>query len=341
MFRIASPKAIASTTLACAVLLSTPARAGFTAPYTPPWRGAPNTEFAGWESFTSAVGGANLPDVAGSTTDDASLVQLDPAVFLTGGNLYSFSTAIDCRLSNTAPLDARRVALQTSTKGNELDYATVSLVYVDALGVEHTLPWDNHLELARIAGVGFEVESLFEWDLGPVADTIGQFELRFHGAQPSVSLDALLLDVEHAPAPSTYCTAKTNSVGCTPSIGSTGTPSASAPSGFVIHATDVLNQKSGLFFYSQHGKQAVPFQGGTLCVKAPLKRTSVQSSGGNPPPNDCSGAFALDFNAYIHSGADPALGAGDSVQGQWWYRDPGFSPPNNTGFSNAIDIVIG
>ena len=45
----------------------------------------------------------------------------------------------------------------------------------------------------------------------------------------------------------------------------------------------------GLFFYGTSGKQAVSFQGGTLCAKAPLVRTALQNSGGTPP---CGGTFS-------------------------------------------------
>ncbi|MBI5431721.1 MAG: VCBS repeat-containing protein [Planctomycetes bacterium] len=142
------------------------------------------------------------------------------------------------------------------------------------------------------------------------------------------------------PTTVTYCVAKTTSVGCSPAIASSGTPSASAGSGFTISASQALNNKNGLLFYGTHGRASAPFQGGTLCVKSPIKRTAVQSSGGNPPPNDCSGSFALDFNAYVASGADPALIGGVLVDAQYWFRDPGFTPPNNTGLSNALEFTL-
>jgi hypothetical protein len=134
-----------------------------------------------------------------------------------------------------------------------------------------------------------------------------------------------------------YCTAKVNSSGCTPSINFTGAPSATAGSGFTIGATNILNAKFGLFFYGKSGQQAVPFQGGTLCAKAPLIRTSLQTSGGTPP---CGGTFNMDFNAYIASGKDPGLVPGTAVDGQYWSRDPGFAPPNNTNLTNGLHFVI-
>lgn len=138
----------------------------------------------------------------------------------------------------------------------------------------------------------------------------------------------------------TYCTAKTASVGCLPAIGASGLPSASSPSGFPITCASVINNKNALLFYSLTGAQALAFQGGTLCVKTPIRRTAVLNSGGNPPPNDCSGTLSFDFNAFIAGGSDPLLVAGQQVNAQWWFRDPGFSPPNNTGLSNAIEFVI-
>ncbi|MCK6445457.1 MAG: lamin tail domain-containing protein [Planctomycetes bacterium] len=138
-----------------------------------------------------------------------------------------------------------------------------------------------------------------------------------------------------------YCTSKVNSVSCTPVIATSGTPSASAGSGFNITVSSVINNKNGLFFYSTVGPNGLAFQGGHLCVKPPIKRTNVQNSAGNPPPNDCSGTYSFDFNAHIAGGTDPNLIQGAMVWGQWWARDPGFSPPDNTSLSDAVEFTIG
>jgi hypothetical protein len=144
--------------------------------------------------------------------------------------------------------------------------------------------------------------------------------------------------------PDVYCTAKTTSNGCVPSIGASGLPSASATSGFTISCSSVINLKNGLLFYSLVGRQAAPFQGGTMCVLAPIARTPLQNSGGNPPPDDCSGVFALDMNAFAHglAGGSPQpalLVQGAAVTAQWWGRDPLSTPP--TTLSNAIEFLVG
>ncbi|HVS10051.1 MAG TPA: hypothetical protein VMS76_09265 [Planctomycetota bacterium] len=148
-----------------------------------------------------------------------------------------------------------------------------------------------------------------------------------------------------ASCPVIYCTAKVNSLGCTPMIASAGTPSASAGSGFTVSASQVINNKPGILIYSLNGKAANPFGGGTLCVAAPIKRTPVGNSGGNNPPNDCSGQYSLDMNAFavgaLGGAPEPALTvAGTVVNCQWWGRDPGFAPPNNITLSDAMEYVV-
>ncbi|MCE9594216.1 MAG: hypothetical protein K8S98_08480 [Planctomycetes bacterium] len=118
-----------------------------------------------------------------------------------------------------------------------------------------------------------------------------------------------------------YCTAKVNSLACTPAISMSGTPSATAGSGCILNTTNVIGNKFGLYFHSVVGAQAVPFDGGLLCVKLPLKRHPVSNSGGTG--GTCTGVFSEDFNSYITGGADPALVAGVTVWLQHWSRDPG------------------
>ena len=148
---------------------------------------------------------------------------------------------------------------------------------------------------------------------------------------------------------SAYCTAKVNSLGCTPAISAVGVPSASNAWSFDVHAAQVLNQTAGLYFYKVASSNvAIPFQGGTLCVgPTGIRRTPVVNSGGNPSPvHDCSGTYTLDMNAFAHGqlggNPDPALLAvGNIYRIQAWGRDQGFAPPNNTSLSNALQVPIG
>ncbi len=137
----------------------------------------------------------------------------------------------------------------------------------------------------------------------------------------------------------TYCTAKTNSLGCVPLIGSNGTVSLSDSSPFVITAQQVLNRKTGIFFYGTTGRADNPFQGGTLCFNPPIRRTLAQNSGGSPPPVlDCSGSYSFDFDAWYATGHDATLVPGAVLEGQFWSRDP--QSPFGSGLTDAIEFTV-
>jgi hypothetical protein len=158
--------------------------------------------------------------------------------------------------------------------------------------------------------------------------------------------DYLGLQLDLGESPHGYCTAKTTSNGCVPLVTFTGISSASATSGFAVRASQLRNQKTCLLFYGLNGAAATPFQGGTMCVQAPVVRTMLQNSGGSAlPVDDCSGSVALDLNAFASGalGGTPApqlQTVGYTIHCQFWGRDPGFAPPLNTMLSSALRYVV-
>ncbi len=132
----------------------------------------------------------------------------------------------------------------------------------------------------------------------------------------------------------TYCTGKTNSLGCVPAINAVGSPSKSAGN-LTIGCTNVLNQKNGLMFFGFAPLNS-PFQGGTLCVASPTIRTASQNSGGSATGSNCSGSYSFTFSTAQMNlfGIDP----GETVYCQYWMRDP--QSASTTGLSNAAQFTV-
>lgn len=135
----------------------------------------------------------------------------------------------------------------------------------------------------------------------------------------------------------TYCTAKVNSLGCTPQIQAVNTGSVTSSRPFWLNCTNQISQRSGLLSYG-FAPLATPYQGGFKCVASPTRRSGVLNSGGNSGAPDCSGVFTLDFNQTIRAGMDPALVLGQEVFCQFWARDAAASFGSNR--SDALRFKV-
>lgn len=138
-----------------------------------------------------------------------------------------------------------------------------------------------------------------------------------------------------------YCTAKTNSQGCTPALSARGLASASGTSGFWVEAHDVLNQSFGALFYSLSGQSSLPFGGGTLCIASPTFRTKglARAGGSALPFQDCTGTWSADLNELLFTQA-PGLAPGTIVNVQWIGRDRGFGRPNAMSLSAGLEVTL-
>ena len=113
-----------------------------------------------------------------------------------------------------------------------------------------------------------------------------------------------------------------------------------------MRGTNVRNQKPGLLLYGTAGRDGSPFQGGTLCVLAPIHRGPGVSSAGNASPaNDCSGVYTIDMNAFASGalGGNPQASLslpGTTVNCQWWGRDQSFPAPNNITLTDGLEYTV-
>lgn len=141
--------------------------------------------------------------------------------------------------------------------------------------------------------------------------------------------------------PTGYCTSGASANGCTAQISASGSPSASASSGFTISVTGIEGQKLGLIFYGIAGSSATPWglRSSFKCVASPVQRTPLQYAGGTQ--GSCDGVMTLDWNQFISS-RPFALGApfvgGETLWVQCVYRDPPVPP--TTSMSDALFFSV-
>lgn len=176
----------------CIFFLGITSIAGTNGFVVPSFRGSTNSEFGYWETFSVPVGApGNRPDKPGATTD-AILSQTNGTAFLTGsGNIYNLAGASSFTLADATSVTVGTVILQTRTIGSELDYTSILLTYSDD-GGSHSLAPLFRYELDRTAGQGFNVSSLWQWDLTGLDVT--NYIIVFHADGTSLSFDSLTLD---------------------------------------------------------------------------------------------------------------------------------------------------
>jgi hypothetical protein len=133
-----------------------------------------------------------------------------------------------------------------------------------------------------------------------------------------------------------YCTAKTSSNQCVPSILSSGTPSFSAPAGFSIVTSNLETSVSAIDFFGTTGQAFTPFQGGLMCVASPIYRLGGKFTGG---AGTCTGSVTYSLQDVLnHPVGGPSVAPGGMLNLQTWSRDLGDAFGSN--LSNALQVVV-
>lgn len=149
---------------------------------------------------------------------------------------------------------------------------------------------------------------------------------------------AFAFDPSWCGAPSTVCAGKRNSLGCTPAIEIHGAPVLSGPDDFSIRAGAFVNGHLGRMLWSRRSASE-PFQGGTLCVGAPIVGAPISHTGGSGAPGtNCGGSLSFAFTHAWLVGA--GLSPGDTAYAQFVARDP--LQPDGTGWSlsNSVEFTV-
>ena len=155
---------------------------------------------------------------------------------------------------------------------------------------------------------------------------------------------AYAYDLMAAAGAETYCTAGTSASGCQALVQASGTPSATAASGFVLSVAGMEGAKNGLFFYGTNGRQANAWGSGTsfVCVVPPRVRGNLLVAFGTTA-GECNGWLAEDLNARWCPTCPKAShnpGSGAIMQAQLWYRDPQNTSNQSSSMSDAVEFTF-
>ena len=277
----------------------------------------------------------------GNTDVDGGFVQLFSPVLDMSAGLNTIRYDYFLRLTNTGG-QIDRLLVEISSNGSAGPWTTVALHATDG-GLEWRTHEISQSELTA-AGVSLTTNMMLRYsanDSNPqsiVESGLDAFQLTTVAGCSGCSA-----------SPLAYCTAKPGLACGVPQISSSGSPSASATSGFVVSAQPARSTRTGVLLYTNNGRANLPFPSGghILCISAsPLRRGGPTDSGGTPGPN-CDGVFSLDMNAYAsgnynppfptHSPAAFLLVPGTQINCQWWGRD---SVATGSFMSDALEYCV-
>ena len=299
---------------------------------TPPYRGATTAQYAGWDVFTVAFGGVNLPDDPASELS-ASLEQTVPGAIITSTmNIYSPGAASAFVVDVSVADPVETAFLQVRSLGNPLDDASFVLTYPSGSGTQEVFP--SSIQLLSPAG-GFAEEKAFEFDLSGVGAAVRDFELRFSATAPNCSLSAVLLDVDlDGEIGTSFCGVAPNSTGAVGELNAYGS-TVVADNSVELRLSQLPASAFGVFIVSQT-QGFTPFAGGgagPLCLGGSIGRFT-------PFTSDSSGAFsvAVDVDQLAGSSGPVAAQPGETWSFQCWHRDVG-TPPTSS-FTEAAAITF-
>jgi len=350
-----TPSLVSSTLAPClaALVLSTTTQAGFVAAVTPPFSTSPCARAAGWEVFTHPHAAPNFPDVTGATAASAAITQLVPGAFLTSsGNIYSPTQPTEFRLTHTAAADVQEVVFQISTLGNAPEIGSFTLTYAGPGGGDVVLAPTDFLPLVQVPGQ--QDELYFRWDLSAVPDAVLEWRVEWTAAAPSMSLDAVLLDILlECPAGTSFCAGDGSATacpcgndgaagnGCASSVNPAGASLASSGVASLAHDTLTLvgngmPDSSCLYLQGSAalaGGLGTVFGDGLRCVGGAITRLG--------PALNVAGASAHPGPAHLPlSQRGGIVTPGTVVPYQVWYRNAAaFCTPSGFNLSNGYSVT--
>jgi glucose/arabinose dehydrogenase len=145
-----------------------------------------------------------------------------------------------------------------------------------------------------------------------------------------------------------YCTAKTSSIGCTPTIASTGSATLATEDDLLVTAAGINGQSKGVLLFGTRvnptpatssgsfGTFGSSLGGTQFCVLAPGV-VGRKSSGGTAGACDGSYLFRLTHSFLAKSGLGPC----EPLYLQWYFEDPTHPDGTGTGHTGALELLMG
>jgi hypothetical protein len=198
--------------------------------------------------------------------------------------------------------------------------------------------WSSAQLTADVQAMLDNPQNDFGWIL--IGNETGQKTTKMFGSRTGFSHEVPYLTVSYTVPLQSYCTSGTSASGCQATVSASGTPSATAPAGFVLSATGVEGLKDGLFFFGTAGRQANAWGNSSSyqCVVPPVARGGLLPSAGTV--GACDGGFDQDLNARWTARPAQNPGPGAVVQAQLWYRDPQSTSNQTTTLTNALEVDV-
>jgi len=138
----------------------------------------------------------------------------------------------------------------------------------------------------------------------------------------------------------TFCTSKTSSLGCTPTLSSNSAFANKNGSGLTqLTAVPVPGGSflPGILVYSKSPPIApISTAYGFLCLASSSRAGAAAATPGGVA-GTCSGAYVWNMTAIANG--TPSILVGDQLYLQGWYRDPGFAPPGNANYTDGIGPI--
>jgi hypothetical protein len=188
------------------------------------------------------------------------------------------------------------------------------------------------------------------WTLTSCTDVVenaGVLTFCGDATNPSGDSEGWIARCEGCSCWTTYCTAKGNSLGCTPSIDWSGCISLTGPDDFHITTSDVIPQTNGQLLWGLYPSSGPPPPGtsrGWHAFDQPLsfvclvvaRSEFMGSSGGTA--GLCDGSFDFHFSqAYMGA---YGFAVGTTVYAEFIYVDPNHQDGSGVGHTNALEFQI-